>query len=111
MTQFEKPTLVAHCNFAYLPTLAIWPLSTGSKLDLVSRRNINWSSWTQHLIGLLIKMAKWQVVEGKHLFKINMHHKCGTVTPVFSGHPEMRTARNEDTPVLRTVKTVANYSL
>ena len=39
--------------------LAIPPFYRKSKLNLVSRRSINWSSWTPNFIAFLYKMAEW----------------------------------------------------
>ena len=70
VTPFMKLALylVVHNNFEN--TLTIRPFYTGSKLNLVSRRSINWSPWIPHFIGFLYKMAEWRVFECKHSKKI-----------------------------------------
>ena len=52
-----KPHLWCIAN-AYLQTLATLQLYTVNKLNLVSRRRINWSSRTPNVIHFLWKMAE-----------------------------------------------------
>ena len=42
---------------------AIYSSYTGSKLNLVSRRSISWSTWIPNFIGFLDKMAEEQVFD------------------------------------------------
>ena len=61
----------------YTQALAIRPVCTKSKLNLISTRSINRSLWMPNFIGCLCKTVKSQVFEGKHLLKIIICHKCG----------------------------------